>query len=75
MQIDELLSALAILKEFLEQQQQQPNKSQQTAEKGSRSYEVIDENTSAGEIAADARKEEHRRGEEQIQPEFNPTGW
>ena len=63
---------LAALRSFVERQQRE-HKQQQTSGKNL-SYEVIDENTREGEISPQEHKEERRRGEN-IQPEFNPSGW
>ena len=79
--MEALMRALETIRAYIERQRKMSNRknhekpAQKIATGKGASYEVIDENTNAGEIAADAHKEERRRGDEQIQPEFNPTGW
>ena len=78
--MEKLMRALTTLREFIERQNvrsnniSKPAASSRMRNKGT--YEVIDPNTRAGmAFSANLPKEEIRRDDPIMRPEFNPTGW
>ena len=79
-EMEKLMRALTTLREYIEFQKQRANSINKSVDGINRNkatnYEVIDENTNDGmALSANLPKEEMRREDQNMRPEFNPTGW
>lgn len=84
-EVENLLRALTAIRHYIERQRSsdlggynggQVAISSKTKTKPKGSYELIDENTNEGmSMTAHLPKEERRREDPVMRPEFNPTGW